>query len=140
MAAGLSCNLLLLGLLADQGGAETAKDSSEEVEDILEKLEAQRKRMPANLHKDLSRTDNDWHARGGLPPPKEQLLYQRNCGGPDGAVAQYRDAPVVGSSPPRHMPAPLAMAYTMNGEIAYADMFVDDTIGGKGSHYSFPQA
>jgi hypothetical protein len=36
------------------------------------------------------------------------------------------------------MPPDLVNAFTANGAIETAEFFVDDTIGGKGSHYQYP--
>ena len=39
------------------------------------------------------------------------------------------------AEPPKEMPEELVKAYTMNGKAEQARFFVDDTNGGKGSHY-----
>ena len=49
-------------------------------------------------------------------------------------------APVISlnlETPPRLMPEEFITSFTMNGSIPLADFFVDDTMGGKGSHYKF---
>jgi hypothetical protein len=41
------------------------------------------------------------------------------------------------AEPPKEMPEELVKAYTMNGKAEQARFFVDDTNGGKGSHYKY---
>lgn len=54
------------------------------------------------------------------------------------AVALW--ASVVVAEPPSQMPEELRDAYTLGGRVPVARMFVDDTNGGKGSHYRYPRA
>lgn len=49
-------------------------------------------------------------------------------------------APASIAKPPPELPEDLQPAFTLNGTIPVAKYFVDDTYGGEGSHYSFPQA
>jgi len=51
---------------------------------------------------------------------------------------RYRAAEPPHSTPPRNMPKEQLERFTMGGTIAVGEMFVDDTLGGKGSHYQFP--
>eukprot|EP01048_Picozoa_sp_COSAG05_P005425 COSAG05_NODE_322_length_11414_cov_47.115510_4_plen_269_part_00 len=73
-----------------------------------------------------------WHlAKEGGPAPAE--VAGEGC---DALIERYA-APPVRSSPPRQMPTELVPGYTMDGRIEVGDFFVDDTIGGKGSHYKY---
>jgi hypothetical protein len=48
-------------------------------------------------------------------------------------------APPVRKPPPRDMPEELVAGFTMDSRIELGEFFVDDTIGGKGSHYKYPR-
>ena len=43
------------------------------------------------------------------------------------------------TGPPRQMPEELVGDFTMGGSIELGEFFVDDTMGGKGSHYKYPR-
>ena len=53
-------------------------------------------------------------------------------------VAAYKSVPAVSTKPLREMPPALVDGYTMGGKVDVGEMFVDDTLGGKGSHYQYP--
>jgi hypothetical protein len=43
------------------------------------------------------------------------------------------------TGPPRQMPEELVAGFTMDGSIELGEFFVDDTMGGQGSHYKYPR-
>jgi hypothetical protein len=71
----------------------------------------------------------------GLPPAPPSPVAAESC---DALLSGY-GAPPERKPPPRAMPAELKDSYTMGGRIELGDFFVDDTIGGKGSHYKYPR-
>ena len=74
-----------------------------------------------------------------LEEPTVDLLPtdQSNCAA---LLVRYKNHKQPTTTPPRRMPEEQEAAFTMGGKVATGDMFVDDTIGGKGSHYQFPNA
>ena len=79
----------------------------------------------------LSVDSEKWKPPAAPPSP----VSSENC---DELLSRYT-APAQRQSPPRDMPAELRDSYTMGGKIEVGAFFVDDTIGGKGSHYKYPR-
>lgn len=81
----------------------------------------------------LADTQFDW---GDVKPVQgARLLPAKSC---VEVVATYKAVAGVSSKPPREMPPALVAGYTMGGQVEVGEMFVDDTLGGKGSHYQYP--
>ena len=54
----------------------------------------------------------------------------------EGAAILTNERRFVNGPPPLHMPSDLEWAYTRCGKIAVGDFYIDDSRGGKGTHYS----
>jgi hypothetical protein len=81
-----------------------------------------------------SANDDAWGAR----PRLELTSWVPEVPECASVVERFSATPPVSSTPPRDMPSDLSARFTANGAIATGDFFVDDTIGGKGSHYQYP--
>ena len=77
--------------------------------------------------------DNAWGQ--GLAPSPWTASTIPPC---SDVMLRYQAVPAVASTPPRSMPADTVRGFTADGAIPTAEFFVDDTIGGKGSHYQYP--
>jgi hypothetical protein len=54
-------------------------------------------------------------------------------------LERYSAPKLPSTGPPRQMPEELVSAFTMGGSIELGEFFVDDTMGGQGSHYKYPR-
>ena len=81
-----------------------------------------------------SANDDAWGAR----PRLELTSWVPEVPECASVIERFSATPPVSSTPPRDMPSDLSARFTANGAIATGDFFVDDTIGGKGSHYQYP--
>eukprot|EP00039_Didymoeca_costata_P029710 m.26000 g.26000 ORF g.26000 m.26000 type:complete len:312 (+) comp7758_c0_seq1:237-1172(+) len=68
-------------------------------------------------------------------PQELQNLWDTQC---DRILERYKDVPPVSQSPPKEMPEDTISMFTMDGKVEVGKMFVDDTIGGQGTHYKYP--
>ena len=72
-----------------------------------------------------------------LEKPAADMLGTQTCAS---LLERYKAAEPPTSTPPRNMPEELVSQFTMDGAVEFGEMFVDDTLGGKGSHYQFPSS
>ena len=54
-------------------------------------------------------------------------------------IERYSAPKQPSTGPPREMPEDLVGGFTMDGSIELGEFFVDDTMGGQGSHYKYPR-
>lgn len=54
-------------------------------------------------------------------------------------IERYSAPKLPSTGPPRQMPEELVAGFTMDGSIELGEFFVDDTMGGQGSHYKYPR-
>ena len=70
-------------------------------------------------------------------PALDMLGPEQTC---TSLLDRYKAAEPASSTPPRNMPEEDRDVFSMHGQVAFGEMFVDDTLGGKGSHYQFPSS
>lgn len=54
-------------------------------------------------------------------------------------IERYSAPKMPSTGPPRQMPEEMVGDFTMDGAIELGEFFVDDTMGGQGSHYKYPR-